>query len=116
MGTRGLFYKDYGQLGGTADSNGSNKSDPLVTDIHTAPPDQIDPSGGVLHQGTGNVDLLLIAVDNGPDRMMYAGPVMSHYEFIVPGPSLTRMSDSEWQGNLSGGNGTAAARMDTELS
>jgi hypothetical protein len=59
----------------------------------------------VLHQGTGNVDLLLIAVDNGPDQMMYAGPVMSHYEFIVPGPNLTRMSDSEWQGNLSGGKG-----------
>jgi hypothetical protein len=98
----GLFYKDYGQMG-SADSNGSNKSDPLVTDIHTAPPDGIDPTGGVLHQGTGNVDLMLIAVDNGPDRMMYAGPVMSHYEFIVPGPSLTRMSDSEWQANLSGG-------------
>jgi Protein of unknown function (DUF3160) len=100
----GLFYKDYGQLG-PSDSNGSNKSDPLVTDIHTAPPDQVDPRGGVLHEGTGNVDLLLIAVDNGPDRMMYAGPVMSHYEFIVPGPNLTRMSDSEWQGNLSGGKG-----------
>jgi hypothetical protein len=99
-----LFYKDYGQQG-LPDSNGSNKSDSLVTDIHTAPPDQVDLIGGVLHEGTGNVDLLLIAVDNGPDRMMYAGPVMSHYEFIVPGPSLTRMADSEWQGILSAGNG-----------
>lgn len=38
----------------------------------------------------------MIAVDNGPDRMVYAGPVMSHYEFIVPGPAMNRMTDSEW--------------------
>jgi hypothetical protein len=80
----GLFYKDYGQLifspEAAGDSNGSNKLDPLVTDIFTAPPDAIDPIGGVLHEGTGYVDLLLIAVDSGPDIMMYAGPVTSHYD------------------------------------
>src|SRR6266850_5150181 len=81
----GLFYKDYGQQG-LPDNNGSNKSDPLVTDIHTAPPDDRDTKGGVLHEATGNVDLLLIAVDNGPDQMVYAGPVLSHYEFLVDGP------------------------------
>jgi hypothetical protein len=92
----GLFYKDYGQLiPGGEDSNGSNQHDPLITDVHTAPPDEVDGTGGVLHEATGNVDLLLIAVDNGPDRMVYAGPVMSHYEFIVPGPTLKRLSDSE---------------------
>jgi hypothetical protein len=101
----GLFYKDYGQFAGGSDNNGSNKSDPLVTDIHTAPPDDRDTKGGVLHEATGNVDLLLIAVDNGPDRMAYAGPVLSHYEFIVDGPDLKRMSDSEWQGLLSTGKG-----------
>jgi hypothetical protein len=97
----GLFYRDYGQLDpdSTADQNGSNKSDPLVTDIFTAPPDEVDSIGGVLHEATGDVDLLLIAVDNGPNRMVYAGPVMSHYEFVVPGPVLKRMSDSEWQGS-----------------
>jgi hypothetical protein len=50
-------------------------------------------------KATGNVDLLLIAVDNGPGPDGVCGPVMSHYEFIVYGPDLTRMSDSEWQGN-----------------
>ncbi len=89
----GLFYEDYGQFDGGLDSNG----DPLVTDVHTAPPDEVDGKGGVLHEATGNVDLMLIAVDNGPDRMVYAGPVMSHYEFIVPGPALKRLSDSEWR-------------------
>ena len=97
----GLFYKDYGQLlappGNSGDPNGSNKSDPLVTDIHTAPPDDLDPKGGVLHEGTGYVDLLLMAVDSRSDIMMYAGPTMSHYEFIVDGPNLKRLTDSEWE-------------------
>jgi hypothetical protein len=97
----GLFYKDYGQFTGPVGTDGSNKSDPVVTDIYTAPPDLIDPKGGALHEATGNVDLMLIAVDNGPDRMMYAGPTMSHYEFIVPGPALQRLADSEWLQKLS---------------
>ena len=53
--------------------------------MHTDVPAPIlgDP-GCVLHQGVGNVDLLLIAIDNGKDRMVYAGPVLSHYEFEMP--------------------------------
>ncbi|MFO1498334.1 MAG: DUF3160 domain-containing protein [Verrucomicrobiota bacterium] len=93
----GLFYKDYGQLPDAEDNHRSNKPDQIVTDVHTAPPDDVDGTGGVLHEATGNVDLLMIAVDNGPDRMVYAGPVLSHYEFIVPGPTMKRLSDSEWQ-------------------
>ena len=92
----GLYYKDYALQTGTADENGSNKADALVADIFTAPPDLIDPVGGVLHEATGGVDMLLIAIDNGPDRMVYAGPVMSHYEFLVPGPVLKRLTDSDW--------------------
>jgi hypothetical protein len=43
--------------------------------------------------------LLLIAVGRGKKhRMIYAGPVLSHYEFEVPG--VSRKSDSEWQGEL----------------
>jgi hypothetical protein len=93
----GLFYKDYGQQLPGPDSNGSNKADPLVTDVQTAPPDNFDPIGGVLHEATGDIDLLMIAVDNGPDRMVYAGPVLSQYEFIEPGPALKRWTDHEWQ-------------------
>ncbi len=98
----GLFYKDYGQVivppqSGAVDLNGCNQPDPLVTDIQTAPPDQVDPVGGVLHEATGNVDLLMIAVDNGPDKMVYAGPTLSHYEFILPGPALQRLTDEQWK-------------------
>ncbi len=93
-----LFYRDYSQLflAGGPESTAANKQDSLVTDIHTAPPDQVDAAGGVLHEATGNVDLLMIAVDSGTDRMVYAGPTLSHYEFIVPGPTLKRLTDSEW--------------------
>ncbi|MFM1944319.1 MAG: hypothetical protein RI897_3301 [Verrucomicrobiota bacterium] len=91
-----LFYEDYALLGGSADENGCNKHDPLVADIFTAPADLLDPTGGILHEATGNIDLLMISVDNGPDRMVYAGPVLSHYEFVVPGPNPTRLTDESW--------------------
>jgi hypothetical protein len=73
--------------------------DAMVADVHTDPPDPIvgDP-GAVIHEGIGHVHLLMIAVDNGPDRMVYAGPVLSHYEFEMPG--TTRMSDATWKANL----------------
>lgn len=95
----GLFYKDYGQLLDpqfTEDSNGSNRPDPLITDIQTATPDEIDPAGGVLHEATGNINWLLLALDCGAEKVIYAGPTLSHYEFILPGPNLQRWSDADW--------------------
>lgn len=85
-----LFYKS---------REDGDRWDALVADVHTNVPDQIsgDP-GCVLHQGVGFVDLLLIAVDNGKDRMIYGGPVLSHYEFEMP--RVQRKSDSEWQAEL----------------
>ena len=76
---------------------GSAMGDALVVDVHTDPPDPDsgDP-GSVLHEGVGNVGLLLMAVDNGPDHMVFAGPVLSHYEFELIGPPK-RMTDEEWK-------------------
>jgi hypothetical protein len=74
--------------------------DALVADVHTDAPDPLfsgDP-GAVIHEGVANVNLLLIAIDNGPNRMVYAGPVLSHYEFEVPG--VHRMTDDEWKAEL----------------
>lgn len=87
----GLFYK--GRLD-------SGKWDAIVADVHTNVPDPNggDPRGCVLHQGVGNVDLMLIAIDNGKDRMVYAGPVLSHYEFEMEG--VARKSDSEWRKDI----------------
>jgi hypothetical protein len=85
-----------------ADFAGCNMVDRLVTDVHTDVPDDIvcDP-GAVIHEGVGNVNLLMIAIDNGPDRMVYAGPVFSHYEFEVPGAN--RLTDEDWQALLDRG-------------
>lgn len=69
--------------------------DALVADVHT------DPMSGVLHQGVGNIDLMVIAIDNGKDRMIFIGPTMSHYEFEVGGAN--RKSDSEWRADLKAG-------------
>jgi hypothetical protein len=89
-GTRAEYIPDY------------RKSIALVTDVLTAPPDPVvgDP-GAVQHQGVGNVFFMMLAVDNGPDRMVYGGPVFSHYEFDVPG--VRRLTDAEWQSQLDAG-------------
>jgi hypothetical protein len=71
----------------------------LVTDVHTDPPDPIvaDP-GCVLHQGVGNVDLLVVAIDNGSDHVVYAGPVFSHFEFQTS--AGVRLTNGDWQAQL----------------
>jgi uncharacterized protein DUF3160 len=95
-----LCYTD--SLGPSAAKNqGCDQWDPVIADVHTDLPDPVvnDP-GAVIHEAVGNVHLLLIAVDNGPDRMTYAGPVLSQYEFEVPG--VNRLSDADWKTNLTG--------------
>src|SRR5439155_7062726 len=78
---------------------GAGANDALVADVHTDVPCDIcgDP-GSVLHEAVGRVNLLMIAVDNGPDRFICAGPVLSHYEFEVIG-APRRLSDEEWRGS-----------------
>ena len=78
--------------------------DPLVTDVHTdVPAPVVNDPGSVLHEGVGNIHLLMIAVDCGPgDAAVYAGPVLSHYEFEL-GPA-TRETDSQWRTDASTSN------------
>lgn len=88
-----LFYK-----GG----QDADQWDAIVADVHANPPSPVlGNPGSVLHQGVGNVDLLVVAINNGEDKMVYAGPVLSHYEFEVSG--LSCQSDSEWQEHLKTG-------------
>lgn len=89
-----LFYQGY---------EDSKKWDAIVADVHTdfPDPDGSGDPGCVLHQGVGNVDLLMIAVESGQNKMIYAGPVLSHYEFEIPTGS--RKSDSEWREDLKNG-------------
>jgi len=78
--------------------------DALVTDVQTDPTEPLvgDP-GCILHEGVGNINLLVIAVNWGTnDAAVYAGPVMSHYEFEL-GPA-TRETDSQWKTDARAGN------------
>jgi hypothetical protein len=89
----GLFYPERTDAG---------VWDATVADVHTDPPaPRIGDPGCVLHQGVGNVDFLLVALDSGRDRMVYAGPVLSYYEFEVAG--MARKSDSEWRKAIKAG-------------
>lgn len=84
----------------TGDEKGSDYWDPLVTTVHTDSPDAFvgDP-GGILHQAVGNVQFMLIAVDNGPgDLAVYGAPVLSHYEFEMD--ANTRLTDTQWKTNV----------------
>ena len=68
--------------------------EPVVADVHT------DPNGPqVLHEGVGNTEFLVVAIDNGPHRAAYVGPSYSYYEFTRG----TRMTDEEWQAQISKG-------------
>lgn len=99
-----LFFRTiYWEVASFDSLYGSAAHDALIADVNTDVPD-IDgcgDPGSVLHEGVGNVNLLLIAVDNGPDHFICAGPVLSHYELEVIGPPR-RLTDNEWIDILEG--------------
>jgi hypothetical protein len=67
---------------------------PVVADVHTSGGSDTEPPL-VLEEGVGDVEFLLVAIDNESDRGVYVGPVFSYYELTVdPGDRLT---DEEWQ-------------------
>lgn len=78
---------------------GCDKWDLVVADVHTDLPAPLlvlpDP-GSVLHEGIGNVHLLLLAAPTPEGLAVFAGPVLSHFEFEVVG-SPQRQSDEEWK-------------------
>lgn len=95
-----LFYKN--SFSHPTDQAPCDIWDALVTDVHTDLPDPtVGDPGAVIHEGIADVNMLLIAVDNGPDHMVYAGPVFSHYEFEVPG--VNRVTDDAWMANVKAG-------------
>jgi hypothetical protein len=70
--------------------------EPSVADVHT------DSDGGaVLEEGVGDVGFLVVAIDNGPQRMAYVGPSYSYYEFTAPAGK--RMTDEEWTALIGAG-------------
>eukprot|EP00638_Chattonella_subsalsa_P019351 CAMPEP_0117885286 /NCGR_PEP_ID=MMETSP0950-20121206/19531_1 /TAXON_ID=44440 /ORGANISM="Chattonella subsalsa, Strain CCMP2191" /LENGTH=781 /DNA_ID=CAMNT_0005742107 /DNA_START=54 /DNA_END=2399 /DNA_ORIENTATION=- len=80
----------------------SGKWDPVVADVHMDPVDPLlgDP-GCILHEGVGNVFMALVAVQTSSGPSMYAGPVLSHYEFVTPNGE--RKNDAEWRSDIKSG-------------
>lgn len=67
---------------------------PSIADVHTDPESQ-----KFLEVGTGNTQLLVVAVDNEDDRTVYVGPVYAYYEF----ESSNRMTDEQWENDVQSG-------------
>ena len=69
--------------------------EPEVVDVHTNP----DNNGisECLEVGTGNVNFIVVAIDNGEDKTTYVGPAFSYYEFIQSlNGNNKRLTDGEW--------------------
>jgi hypothetical protein len=69
---------------------------PVIADVHTNPD-----GGNVLEEATGDVQLLVAAIDNGPHRAVYVGPAYSYYE--LTSPASQRVTDEDWQARIEGG-------------
>jgi hypothetical protein len=67
--------------------------EPTIVDVHTDPN-----SKDVLEVGVGSCNFLVVAIDNEQDRMIYAGPAYSYYEFHQPAGE--RLTDEKWQSIL----------------
>jgi hypothetical protein len=111
---RTIYWTDDRDFHGTY---GSGAFDALVADVHTDVPNDTPPDpGSVLHEAVGGVNLLMFAVDNGADRFVCAGPVLSHYEFEVTG-APRRISDEEWRGTgFFPGNGIINGHYPADIS
>ena len=68
--------------------------EPTIADVHTDVS-----SGQALDVGVGDVDFLVVAIDNRGDRAAYVGPVYSYYEF----PSVDRLTDEQWRDEIRAG-------------
>jgi len=74
--------------------------EPTVADVHTD-----GHTLTALTVGTGGAELLVVAIDNGPDRAIYVGPVSTYYEFAQP--IGDRLTDAAWKERLRGEAGPA---------
>lgn len=83
------WYIDLIYAGFIGDEDSAIEWKPTIADVHTDPD-----AGTVLEVGTGNVDILVAAIDNEGDKAIHAGPSFSYYEFQHPAEN--RLTDEEW--------------------
>jgi hypothetical protein len=70
---------------------------PTIADVHTDPF-----TGKALLEGVGDVNFLVVAIDNQGDRAAYVGPVYSYYE--TTGPVSARPTNEQWRARIEAAN------------
>lgn len=96
-----LFYRPRRAMDDPDFHRGSGiaRDDFLVADVHTdVPYPEIGDPGSVLHEGVGRVHLLMLTASLGGQPIVFAGPVLSHFEFERVGTPLQRLDDQAWAG------------------
>jgi hypothetical protein len=79
---------------------------PVIADVATFPPGDMDYPPQILHVGVGNVNALVVLFPK-PDGTLTAavGPAFSYYEFRLIGTE--RLNDNEWKDMLTWSNRSA---------
>lgn len=75
---------------------GPDDWEPTVADVHTDPDTR-----QTLDVAVGDVNFVVVAIDNGRDRAAYVGPIYSYYEFTQP--ASKRLTDQEWRASIRSG-------------
>lgn len=76
---------------------------PVVADVATFPPGDIDYPPQILHVGVGKVNALVVLFPKIDGTLVAAvGPVFTYYEFALEG--TTRLNDNEWKQMLAWNN------------
>ncbi|HEY0713591.1 MAG TPA: DUF3160 domain-containing protein [Polyangia bacterium] len=70
--------------------------EPTVADVHTDPNTE-----QVLEVAVGDVNFIVVAIDNQGDRAAYVGPIYSYYEFHQK--ASQRLTDEQWRASIQEG-------------
>jgi hypothetical protein len=87
-----VYISKFGEIiQSSMDTDEDTRKTTLVADVHTEPNNEL-----VLEEGTGYVDMVIVAFTTPDGRVfLAAGPVMSHYEFKQPMDD--RLTDEKWR-------------------
>jgi len=83
------WYLELVYRAGVADGRALDPA-PTIADVHSD-----GETAQTLEAATGGVDMAIIAIDNGGDRALYVGPVLTYYEFAQP--ASDRLDDDAWR-------------------
>lgn len=92
-----IYRPDYQSKFGEYEKFGPSAWKPTIADVHSSAGSDREPAR-VLEVGVGDVELLVVAIDNGADIGAYVGPVYTYYELDVP--PQERMTDEQWQARI----------------